>query len=234
MKVPSTASREEWLKARLALLEKEKAHTRQRDALTLERQKLPWVKLEKRYSFEGANGAVDMEALFGEHNQLIVYHFMFDPDWDAGCKACSFLTDHINPSAVHLAQRDVSLMMVSRAPFEKLKAFQKRMGWTVPWFSSFKSDFNRDFQVSFTEDEMDGEGTYNFRKQGFPDTEAPGISAFAKGDDGAIYHTYSSYGRGLERFIGAYDLLDLVPKGRDEAGLSYGMEWLRLKDSYEA
>ena len=233
MQPPRIATREEWLEARLALLEKEKAHSRARDALTRARQGLPWVRLEKDYVFDGSKGAVALADLFDGKSQLIVYHFMFGPDWDAGCKACSWVADHYNPAIIHLAHRDTALAAVSRAPFEKLQAFKKRMGWDFTWVSSLKSDFNRDFDVSFSEEEIAGDVYYNFRNQRFPSTEAPGVSVLAKGDDGAVYHTYSAYERGLENLIGTYHLLDIVPKGRDEDGLSYDMEWLRLKDEYE-
>ena len=233
MKVATTAPRGEWLKARLALLEREKAYSRERDALNKSRQALPWVKIEKAYTFDAPSGRETLADLFGDRDQLIVYHFMFDPEWDAGCKSCSFLADHFNPSIVHLAARNVAMVAVSKAPLEKLKAFKKRMGWDFKWVSSAYNDFNRDFGVSFTDDEMEGEAFYNFGTQQFPVREAPGASVFARGDDGALYHTYSVYSRGLERFMGAYDWLDISPKGRDEDGLAYGMEWLRLKDSYE-
>ena len=229
------ASREEWLKARLELLEKEKAQSRARDELTRARQALPWVPVEKTYRFEGPEGQVSLSELFGDKSQLIVYHFMFDTDWEEGCKACSLLADHYEPAVVHLAHRDTALVTVSKAPWEKLEAFRKRMGWRFLWVSSAGTDFNRDFHVSMTEEEIrDHKAYYNFREGTvFPVTEAPGISVFAKDGEGRVYHTYSAYARGLETFIGAYDLLDLVPKGRDEDDLAYGMEWVRHKDRYE-
>ena len=229
-----TASREEWLRARLELLKKEKAHSRERDELTRERQALPWVRLQKKYTFDGAAGPVTLDGLFEDKSQLIVQHFMFEPEWDQGCKSCSFMADHMDPSVVHIAHRDVAYAVVSKAPLDKLEAFKARMGWSFKWVSSGESDFNRDFHVSFTEEELAASEAYhNFRDHTtFAGKEAPGVSAFAK-HDGAVYHTYSVYGRGLEAFIGAYDLLDIVPKGRDEDGLSYSMAWLRLKDSYD-
>ena len=227
-------SRDTWLKARLELLEKEKANSRARDELTRARQALPWVKLEKEYAFDGPGGKVTLAQLFEDKNQIIVQHFMFDTDWEQGCKSCSFMADHMDRSVVHIAHRDTAYAVVSRAPLAKLEAFKKRIGWTFKWVSSGNSDFNRDFHVSFSEEELKNDDAYyNFREYStFPDTEAPGVSAFARDDAGAVYHTYSVYGRGLENFMGAYHLLDIVPKGRDEDELSYGMEWLRLKDAY--
>ncbi len=233
MKTGQIVSKDEWLKARLDLLAKEKQATQARDALTRQRMAMPWVEISKDYVFEGAAGQVSLKDLFEDKDQLIVYHFMFEPDWGAGCKSCSFIADHAGPSAVHIAQRDVSFAVVSIAPLEKLQAFRRRMGWRFNWVSSAGSDFNRDFYVSFTDAELDGKGYYNYREQGFPCREAPGVSVFAKGDDGGIYHTYSAYGRGLENLMGAYRLLDIVPKGRDESGFSHNMEWLRLKDAYD-
>ena len=235
MQPPQIVSKEQWLKARLDLLEKEKAHSLARDRLTRERQAMPWVKLEKDYSFAGTHGAVALAELFGDKSQLIIQHFMFEPDWDQGCKSCSVMADHIDPSVVRVAHRDVAYAAVSKAPLEKLEAFKKRMGWSFTWVSSADSDFNRDFHVSFTEEELkNSEVYYNFREsKPFSGKEAPGISVFAKDDQGVIYHTYSVYARGLETFIGAYDVLDLVPKGRDEGGLPYGMAWLRPKDRYD-
>lgn len=229
----NVASRQEWLKARLELLEKEKAHSRARDELTRQRQALPWVKLDKLYTFDGPDGKVTLSDLFGDKSQLIVQHFMFDPDWDEGCKSCSFMADHMDPSVVHLAHRDTAFAAVSKAPLEKLAAYKKRMKWGFTWVSSCNSDFNRDFHVSFTDDELESNDcNYNFREgTSFAAREAPGISAFAKDELGTVYHTYSVYGRGLEKVLTAYDLLDMVPKGRDEAGKS--MYWLRRKDQYD-
>jgi len=224
--------KEAWLEARRELLDKEKAHSRARDELTEARRALPWVEVTKAYRFEGPEGEESLADLFAGRSQLITYHFMYGPDWDVGCKSCSFITDHLEPSIVHLEHRDVTLVFVSHAPLDKLEAFRKRMDWNIKWVSSHGSDFNRDFHVTFTQEELDaGELFHNFRKQTFPSTEAPGISSFYKDDDGTVYHTYSAYERGLERFIVAYDLLDIVPKGRDEGGKN--MAWLRLKDSYE-
>ncbi len=229
------ASRDEWLKARLVLLEKEKAQSRARDELTRARQALPWVPVEKTYRFVGPQGEESLGDLFGGKSQLIVNHFMFDTDWEVGCKSCSLIADHYDPAVVHIAQRDTALVAVAKAPWQKLDDFRKRMGWRFKWVSSEGSDFNRDFHVSVTEEEIRNHTAYyNFREGvAFPVTEAPGISVFAKDGDGRVYHTYSAYARGLETFIGAYDLLDLVPKGRDEDDLTYGMEWVRHKDRYD-
>ena len=236
MKPTKIVSKEEWLKERLKLLEKEKAHSRARDELTKARQNLSWVKLEKEYEFEGSEGRVSLGDLFDDKSQLIVQHFMFGPDWDEGCKGCSFMAGHIAPSVVHITHRDTAFAAVSKAPLSKLEAFKKRMDWKFTWVSSFNSDFNHDFHVSFTEEQIKNtaEVYYNYRNGvKLTDKEAPGMSTFAKDENGQIYHTYSVYARGLENFIGAYVLLDMVPKGRDEDDLSYGMEWLRLKDKYE-
>lgn len=226
-------SQEEWTTARKKLLNDEKDFTRRRDQLSEQRRELPWVKVEKNYVFESPDGSQTLADLFGEHSQLIVYHFMFDPEWSQGCKSCSFLADHYNPAVIHLQHRDVSLVTVSRAPLEKLLAFRERMGWSFPWVSSFKNDFNRDFGVSFTPQELDSELTiYNYVSKPYPITELPGLSVFFKDDDGSIYHTYSTYARGLDIFITTYNLLDTAPKGRDEEEFP-GMSWLRHHDRYD-
>ena len=231
---PRVVSRKEWLEARKELLRKEKEFTRLRDQLSAERRELPWVKVEKDYVFDGSDGKEKLSDLFEGRRQLIVYHFMFDPEWSEGCKSCSLLADHYNPAIVHLNHRDVSMVTISRAPLDKLLAFQKRMGWTFKWVSSFGNDFNRDFNVTFTEDELERKvANYNYKYGTFPVTEAPGISVFFKDDSGSIFHTYSSYARGLDLFISMYNLLDIVPKGRDEDGLSYTMEWIRHHDRYD-
>ncbi len=227
-------SREEWLAARKELLKKEKEFTRLRDKLSVVRRDLPWVKVEKDYAFHGQGGKETLSDLFGGRSQLIVYHFMFDPDWSEGCKSCSLLADHYDSAIVHLNHRDVSMVTISRAPLDKLLAFQKRMGWTFKWVSSLDSDFNGDYHVTFTTEELESKtANYNYDFTAFPVTEAPGISVFFKDKEGNIYHTYSSYARGLDIFIGAYNLLDIVPKGRDEDSLSYGMEWVRHHDRYD-
>ena len=225
-------SRDEWLKARLELLKKEKSLTKTRDELTHARQNMPWVKVEKDYVFDGSDGKTHLHELFEGKSQLIVYHFMFDPDWDVGCKSCSSFADQYDPTIIHLAQRDVTMVTISKAPLEKLDAFKKRMGWKFKWLSSFNSDFNSDFHVSFTDDEIAGKANYNFEENTtFPEREAPGMSIFAL-KDGQVYHTYSVYARGMEDFLTVYRFLDVVPKGRDEDNLSFGMDWIKLKDNY--
>jgi len=230
---PKVASREEWIAARQELLRKEKEFTRLRDQLSAERRKLPWVKLEKNYDFDAPGGKVTLAELFAGRSQLVIYHFMFGPDWQEGCPSCSFVSDHIDGALPHLAARDVAVVMVSRAPLAKIEAFKKRMGWQFKWVSSYGSDFNADFHVSFTKDEMaQGKVNYNYTMQEFPSAEAPGLSVFYKDADGDVFHTYSTYGRGLEPLIGTYTLLDLVPKGRDEDHLGFPMEWVRYHDRY--
>ena len=225
---------DDWVDARKALLAKEKEFTRLRDALSRERRELPWERVEKSYVFEGPGGKESLSDLFDGRSQLIVYHFMYGPDWNEGCKNCSFLADHFDPAINHLNNRDVSMVAVSKAPLPVLEAFKKRMGWTFKWLSSFGSDFNSDYDVSFSQDEIESGSTYyNYRQQGFPMTEAPGASVFYKEASGDIFHTYSAYARGLDMFITAYHYLDIVPKGRDEEHLSYTMEWVRLHDAYD-
>jgi predicted dithiol-disulfide oxidoreductase (DUF899 family) len=224
-------SREAWVEARKALLVEEKAHSRARDALSRKQRALPWVKIEQDYAFDTPQGKKSLSELFGDASQLIVYHFMFGPDWDKACKSCSFLIDHLQYAIDHLAQRDAAFVAVSRAPLDKLTAFRERMGWRHDWVSSRGSSFNFDFGVSFEQAELDaGTAEYNYAKKGFPSTEAPGLSVFAKDEEGSVFHTYSTYARGLDIFMGTYNLLDLVPKGRDEDG---PMSWVRLRDEYE-
>jgi len=227
-------SHSEWVEARKTLLEKEKDFTKLRDQLSAQRRGLPWEKVEKDYEFEGLGAAVKLSDLFEGRSQLIVYHFMYGPDWEAGCPSCSYLADHFNAAIIHLNHRDVSFIAVSRAPVDILEAYKKRMGWDFLWVSSSSNDFNRDYDVSFTEEEIErGDAYYNYKNQGFPSTEAPGASVFYKDSDGTVYHTYSVFERGLDMFITAYHYLDIVPKGRDEHGLSYTMEWLRRHDEYD-
>jgi predicted dithiol-disulfide oxidoreductase (DUF899 family) len=227
-------SREQWTEARAALLAKEKELTRRRDELSRERRQLPWVKVEKRYVFDGPNGKERLDELFGGRRQLIVYHFMFGPGWQEGCKSCSFLADHIDGSLIHLANRDVTLVAVSRAPLPEIQAFQKRMGWRFKWVSSYGSDFNFDYGVSFTKDDMaSGEVYYNYGKREFPSDEAPGASVFYKDESGDVFHTYSAYARGLDILLGAYNYLDFTPKGRDEDDLAFSMSWIRHHDRYD-
>ena len=231
---PAIVSSEQWLAARRELLREEKEFTRQRDELAARRRELPWVKIEKNYSLESPAGRVTLADLFAGRNQLIVQHFMFGPGWEEGCKSCSFMMDHFNPTVVHLAARDVSFAAVSHAPLAEILPFKERMGWDVNWVSSHDTDFNFDFFVSFTPEEMArGSVYYNYGRRPFPHEEAPGISVFARDAAGTVYHTYSTYGRGVDVIMGTYHLLDLVPKGRDEEGLEYGMEWVRYHDRYD-
>ncbi|MGC1858820.1 MAG: thioredoxin family protein [Pseudolabrys sp.] len=224
----------EWLAARKALLAKEKDFTRARDQLSEARRALPWVKVDKNYVFEGPNGQETLSDLFGGRSQLIVYHFMLGPGWVQGCPSCSFLADHFDGAVIHLRHRDVTFVVVSRAPFAEIEAYKKRMGWKFKWVSSFGSDFNRDFHVSFTpEEKARGKVEYNYTMTEFPSEEAPGLSAFAKNDGGEVLHTYSSYARGLDILVGAYNFLDFAPKGRDEGALPWTMAWVRRHDEYE-
>lgn len=228
-------SHEEWTVARKAHLAKEKEFTRLRDELSAERRALPWERVVKEYQFEDAQGKVKLGDLFGDKHQLIVYHFMFGPDWEEGCPSCSFWADNFNGIGVHLAQRDTALVAISRTSVERLEAYRQRMGWVFPWYSSLHNDFNFDYQVSFSPDpSQQGEYIYNYRQGEFSGEEAPGISVFYRDETGAIYHTYSAYARGLDMLNGAYHYLDLTPKGRDEAGLPWPMAWLRRHDRYES
>ena len=229
----SVVSREEWLPARRALLEQEKALTKQRDELSRKRRELPWVKVEKDYVFDSPAGSVTLSDLFAGRQQLIIYHFMFGPEWAEGCPSCSMAADNIDGALVHLAQRDTAFAMISRAPIGKIEAFKKRMGWTCPWVSSNRSRFNWDYNVSFTkEDVKNGKAYYNFGIGWFPGEEAHGVSVFYKGEAGTIFHTYSAYGRGVESMLGTYHLLDMTPKGRDEDHLPFPMAWVRHHDRY--
>ena len=223
----------EWLKAREQLLAQEKKFTKERDALSRQRREMPWLEVTKPYHFETPEGKKSLADLFAGKSQLIVYHFMFHPDWTAGCKSCSFWADNYNGALDHLAARDTALVAISRAPLAKLEAFKQRMGWRFPWASAIGEDFNHDFGVSFTKDEIASkQKLYNYGTRAFGIEDAPGISVFAKDPSGKIFHTYSCYSRGLDMLNGAYHLLDLTPKGRDEAGLSHPMSWVRLHDEY--
>jgi predicted dithiol-disulfide oxidoreductase (DUF899 family) len=234
MKKHKVVSHAEWTRARKALLAKEKAFTRRRDALSRTRRELPWERAEKSYTFEGPNGKETLADLFDGRSQLVVYHFMFDPAWDAGCKSCSFWADNFDGNVVHLAHRDVTLVAISRAPLERLQAFQRRMGWRFKWLSSFGTDFNYDYHVSFTpEEQASGKELYNYERQDLSEPEMPGISVFFKDPGGSVFHTYSCYSRGLDMLNAGYHYLDLVPKGRDEAKLSFAQEWVRHHDSYK-
>ncbi|MGC2504981.1 MAG: thioredoxin family protein [Silvibacterium sp.] len=227
------ASHAEWLAARSEFLKKEKEFTRLRDELSSQRRTLPWEKVEKRYEFDSTTGKVTLADLFDGRSQLIVYHFMFGPGWQEGCPSCSYLADHFDGPAIHLANRDTTLAVVSRAPLAEIEAFRQRMGWKFPWVSSFGSDFNFDYHVSFTpEEKASGKVYYNYVKDEFPPDEGPGVSVFARDVTGEVFHTYSSYARGLDILVGAYNFLDLVPKGRDEDGLAFSMSWVRHHDRY--
>jgi predicted dithiol-disulfide oxidoreductase (DUF899 family) len=225
-------SHEEWLRARRELLAAEKEFTRQRDALTRRRMAMPWERVEKSYRFEGRNGALSLADLFDGRSQLIVYHFMLGPDWEEGCKSCSFWADSFDGIPIHLNHRDVTFTAVSRAPLVKIEAYKQRMGWSFPWVSSYGGDFNYDFRVSFTEEQLAaGKVDYNYGLvEG--EEELPGISVFYKNERGEVFHTYSCYARGIDMVNGAYQFLDLAPKGRDEDGLEFSMEWVRLHDQY--
>jgi len=225
-------SQQEWLDARLALMAKEKALTKQHDALARERQQLPWVRVEKEYVFDSPEGKKTLADLFGDKSQLMIYHFMFGPDWEQGCPSCSMATDTLNGNYVHLNQRDIAFALVSHAPMEKITRFRMRMGWSAPWVSSYDSDFNYDFGVTKAED-APAKGWYNFGTSGHPSDEAPGVSMFFKDTDGTIYRTYSAYGRGVETTLGIYPLLDMAPKGRDEDALPWPMAWVKHHDRYE-
>ncbi|HLG88475.1 MAG TPA: thioredoxin family protein [Alphaproteobacteria bacterium] len=235
--VPSPAehpvvSREEWLEARKALLAKEKEETRLRDEINGMRLALPWVKIEKNYVFDTPNGRRSLADLFDGRSQLIIYHFMLGPDWEAGCDGCSFLADHIDGALPHLNNHDVTMTAVSRAPLAKIAAYKSRMSWRFPWVSSHGSDFNFDFNVSFDKEHLKGEPFYNFRSAaGLTEEELPGLSAFYKNEAGEVFHTYSSYARGPEELIGALMILDRAPLGRNETTI---MNWVRRHDEYEA
>lgn len=220
----------EWEHARKALLAKEKELTRARDALSQARRDLPWERVEKRYVFDGPNGPETLEELFAGRSQLIVYHFMFAPDWAAGCKSCSFWADNFERNALHLAHRDATMLAISRAPVEKLRAFQQRFGWTFKWVSSGRTDFNYDYRVSFEPSQPNA--VYNYAPKTSKTTDLPGISVFYRDTDGAIYRTYSTFGRGIEPMNAAFQYLDLLPKGRDEQP-GQAMAWLRLRDQYD-
>jgi predicted dithiol-disulfide oxidoreductase (DUF899 family) len=231
--VPEVVSRAEWLEARKKLLLVEKSYSRQGDALAAERRNLPWVRVERDYVFEAPGGNQSLADLFDGRSQLIVQHFMFGPGWKEGCPSCSYMADHVGGALVHLAHRDVMFVAVSRAPLTEIEAFKKRMGWGFTWVSSTGNDFNFDYGVSFTEEEMaKGKVNYNYRMEDFPSEEAPGLSVFYRDDAGDVFHTYSTYGRGVEVMMGTYRLLDLVPKGRDEVGLPHTMAWVRHHDKY--
>jgi predicted dithiol-disulfide oxidoreductase (DUF899 family) len=233
--VTKVVPRAEWLAARKELLIKEKEFTRLRDELSRQRREMPWVKVEKGYQFKGPDGPTTLADLFDGRSQLVVYHFMFGPGWKEGCPSCSYLADSFDTAALHMAQRDTSFAVISRATLPEIEAFKKRMGWRFPWVSSFGTDFNYDFHVSFSNDKKDKSDVskvyYNFTMMEFPSEEAPGMSVFyKKGDE--VFHSYSTYARGLDILVPTYNLLDLTPKGRDEDSLPWPMAWVRHHDRY--
>ncbi|MBX2803712.1 MAG: DUF899 domain-containing protein [Myxococcales bacterium] len=232
MPEPIVVSSEDWLAARRDLLAKEKELTRLRDEISAARRALPWVEITTEYVFDTPDGPVTLAQLFGEHDQLVVQHFMFGTDWEEGCVSCSFWADSYSGTTEHLAHRDVRFVAISKAPLPKLLAYKQRMGWDFDWFSSANNHFNEDFNVTFPADVRErGEVFYNFAPSQFPSEEAPGVSVFAR-RDGRIFHTYSAYSRGLDLLNSAYNYIDLTPKGRDEASLEWPMAWLRRRDQY--
>jgi len=233
MKPNEIVDRDAWVAARTDLLAEEKALTRARDALVEKRRALPWVRIATAYEFDSETGRVSLANLFGAHSQLAIYHFMYPPEWEEGCPSCCFWADTYNQAHAHLAARDTAFAVASRAPLDRLKAYKARLDWDFNWVSTVGDRFNRDFGVTFDAEEAQaGRAVYNYRVGGFHGPEAPGLSVFAKSENGAVYHTYSTYGRGLEEFNGIYHLLDMVPKGRDEDGLDHTMSWLRRRDQY--
>jgi len=223
-------SEAEWLVARRDLLTREKEFTRQRDALSAARRSLPMVKIDKEYVFDGPDGKQTLADLFGDRSQLIIYHFMLGPGWGEGCKSCSYLADHFDGANLHLPHRDVTFAVISRAPLSEIQSYQKRMGWRFKWLSSHGNIFNFDYHVSFPEEE-EKQVYYNYESQEFISDELPGLSVFYKDENGDVFHTYSTYGRGLDILVGTYNFLDLVPKGRDENPDST-MDWVRRHDEY--
>ena len=226
-------SKNEWIAARKVLLQKEKEFTKLRDQISQQRRDLPWVEVDKEYVFDGPNGKETLSELFDGRSQLIVYHFMYDPNWDLGCPSCSFWADNFNDIIVHLNQRDVTMIAISKAPYNKIDAYKKRLDWNFKWVSSFDTDFNHDYYVSFTSEELEKKkGFYNFTIQDPTVSELPGVSVFYKDSSGKIFHTYSAYARGIDILNNTYNYLDLVPKGRDEDGYEFSMEWVRRHDEY--
>ena len=227
-------SHKAWIEARRKFLAKEKKFTGLRDELARQRRALPWEKVEKQYVFDGPKGGETLAELFDGRSQLVVYHFMFAPDWNEGCKHCSFWADNFNGLGIHLNHRDVSFIAISRAPLAKLDAFKKRMGWSFKWVSSGQNDFNYDYQASFTPKEVEsGAAFFNYSKSDVGVTDREGVSVFYKEEGSAVFHTYSSYARGIDILNTAYHYLDLVPKGRDEDALEFTQSWVRFHDRYE-
>jgi predicted dithiol-disulfide oxidoreductase (DUF899 family) len=233
MKTANVVCREEWLAARTEFLHEEKEFTHRREALAAKRRQLPWVEIEKDYQFESTVGKVSLGDLFDGRHQLLVYHFMFAPEWSQGCKSCSLLADHYDPAIIHLNHRDTTMISVSRAPLAKIQAFRERMGWKFNWVSTIGDEFGRDFGVLFREQELSsGLNIYNYEREPYPISDLPGLSVFYRDDDGRIFHTYSTYARGLDIFINAYNFLDVTPKGRDEENIEI-MSWVRHHDRYD-
>jgi predicted dithiol-disulfide oxidoreductase (DUF899 family) len=229
----NVVSTEQWLVARKDLLTREKELTRLRDEVSRHRRELPWVKIDKEYIFGGPDGKETLADLFDGRSQLIVYHFMLGPGWEEGCKSCSYLADHFDGANWHLPHRDVSFVVVSRAPLSEIEPYQKRMGWRFKWVSSHNNDFNFDYHVSVTEEEKaKGKMYYNYETQEMLGDEMPGLSVFYKDQSGDVFHSYSTYARGLDILVGAYNFLDLVPKGRNEDQLDFTMDWVRRHDEY--
>lgn len=233
IKQHEVVSHEDWISARKNLLKKEKEFTRQRDEISRLRRELPWEKVHKHYEFDGPEGKVSLGDLFGKRSQLVIYHFMLGSGWKEGCPSCSYLADHFDGMTIHLANRDVMFAVVSHAPIAEIEAFKKRMGWKFRWVSSYACDFNYDYYVSLRpEDKGENEVYYNYELMQFPSDERPGLSVFYKDASSAIFHTYSAYARGLDILVGTYNVLDMVPKGRDEASLKHTMAWVRHHDKY--
>ncbi|HEY2189751.1 MAG TPA: thioredoxin family protein [Caldimonas sp.] len=226
-------SHDRWIAERVALLASEKELTHLRDEIARKRRALPWARIEKPYVFDTPEGKRKLADLFDGRRQLLVQHFMFGPGWEQGCQSCSFMADHTDGMTVHLAQRDITFVAISRAPLADLERFRQRMGWRFRWVSSHGSDFNHDFGVSFTaQEKAAGEVAYNYGSRHFLSEELPGISVFYKDEAGDVFHTYSTYGRGVEVMMGTYALMDLTPKGRDENDGPYKMDWVRHHDRY--
>jgi predicted dithiol-disulfide oxidoreductase (DUF899 family) len=226
---------ERWIEARRKLLAREKELTRLSDEVARERRALPWRRIAKEYVFDTPTGPRTLAGLFAGRSQLIVQHFMFGPGWAQGCPSCSYMADHTDGMTIHLAQRDISFVAVSRAPLAEIERFRRRMGWRFDWVSSHGSDFNHDFGVSFTREELErGAVFYNYERRDFPSEEAPGVSVFRRDAAGDVFHSYSTFGRGVEVMMGAYRLMDLAPAGRGERDVPHKMEWVRHHDRYEA
>ena len=229
----ATSDRDHWIDARKEFLKREKEFTKARDALSAARRNLPKLAIEKDYTFNTTSGQKSLAELFNGNSQLIIYHFMYGPDWEEGCPSCSLWADNFEGIDIHLAHRDISLVFMSTASLDTIQAYRKRMCWTFDWVSDPKGEFSRDMQVSFSKAEIEaGAAEYNYGPNGFPSTEAPGITVWQRDND-TTYHTYGTFGRGLDMLNGAYHLMDIAPNGRDEDGLPWPMAWLRRRDQYE-